>query len=164
MLIEELLGKRVTNIFVLLEIGTNGLEKGECIVERNNSSMIKIPYGFSDKVSFAKFVDRSNSIFSDLSDIPSYSLKKVDNAYVPGEVTHHENKVKHLKDRVIVAIIAVEDTEDQKVLFELDNGYIFIETNFSPIGTGLAGLNLYTSLDELIEYRENVYIRKYKST
>jgi hypothetical protein len=90
--------------------------------------------------------------------------KKNNNVFVPGKMRYRENKVKYLKNRAVAAILAVEDCDDQKVLFELDNGYIFTETSCSPHGTDLAGLNLYVSFDELIKERENVYVRKNKSS
>lgn len=76
--------------------------------------------------------------------------------YQPYKVEYVENKLKHIKYRKIVDLLWYAD-ESEKGFILLDNGFIITETTIAPHGTGLAGLNLYESLNDLIQSKGNGY-------
>jgi hypothetical protein len=76
MLIQELIGKKVTNIYAIVEYEHGGLDKGECFVELDNNIVIDIPFGDSDDVWIKLLDNKAMSIFSDLSDYPVYHVNK----------------------------------------------------------------------------------------
>lgn len=76
--------------------------------------------------------------------------------YQPYKVEYRENKLKNLKARKIVDFLWYAD-DSEKGLILLDNGYIITETTIAPHGTGLAGLNLYESINDLINAKGNDY-------
>ncbi|HRP01524.1 MAG TPA: hypothetical protein PLE30_02640 [Candidatus Kapabacteria bacterium] len=78
--------------------------------------------------------------------------------YQPYKVDYRENKLKHIKNRKIVDFIWYADDTDKGLLL-LDNGYLISEITVAPYGTGLAGLNYFESLENLIERRGNEYLK-----
>lgn len=76
MLLEELIGKKVTNIFQVLYYEEYGLDKGESFIELDNEIVIEIPYGFDDEVTTKELDDKATSIFDDLSDSQIYHVNK----------------------------------------------------------------------------------------
>ncbi|RAV97618.1 hypothetical protein [Pseudochryseolinea flava] len=78
--------------------------------------------------------------------------------YQPYKVDYRENKLKRIKDRKIVDFIwYADDTDKGYILF--DNGYIITETTITNHGTGLAGLNLYESVNDLMNLKGNDYFK-----
>ena len=78
--------------------------------------------------------------------------------YQPYKVDYRENKLKHIKDRKIIDFLWYDD-DSQKGFILLDNNYLITETNIAPHGTGLAGLNLYENLNDLINVKGNDYFK-----
>lgn len=76
--------------------------------------------------------------------------------YQPYKVEYRENKLKNLKDRKIVDFLWYADAIEKGFIL-LDNGYIITETTIAPHGTGLAGLNLYESINDLTNAKGNDY-------
>src|SRR4030095_15779093 len=76
MLLEELIGKTITNIFEVLEYEPYGMDKGECFIELDHKIIIDIPYNFSEDVYIKQLDKKAESIFDDLSDIPVYHVNK----------------------------------------------------------------------------------------
>ena len=76
--------------------------------------------------------------------------------YQAYEVEYRENKLKNLKDRKIIDFLWYAD-DSEKGLILLDNGYIITETTIAPHGTGLAGLNFYENINDLIHSKGNDY-------
>jgi hypothetical protein len=72
--------------------------------------------------------------------------------YLPYNVEYIENKLKHIKGRKITDFIWYNEIGD-KGYFQLDNGYLMTETTTAQNGTGLAGLNYYQSLSQLIDVK-----------
>jgi len=199
MLLEELIGKTITNIFEILNYEPGGLDKGECFIELDSTLIIDIPYsfdGFDSEVWIKKLDKNAISIFKDLDKLyPFYhvnkerkSIKEITEKYAdkkptfldkarqfisgqkslaqtkhivehePYKVEYVENKFKYIKDRVIKDLITFGD-DDEKYFFELDNGYIITETQFSPNGTGRIGINLYDNLIDITSWKGNEYKR-----
>jgi hypothetical protein len=79
MLVEELIGKTITNIYQILNYDDGGLDNGECFVELDNKLIIEIPYSFdsfNDEVSIKELKEKTVSIFNDLKDYPVYHVNK----------------------------------------------------------------------------------------
>lgn len=76
--------------------------------------------------------------------------------YQPYKVDHRENKLKHIKDIKIIDFIWYAD-DSEKGFILLDNGYLITETTVSNHGTGLTGLNLYESINDLTKAKGNDY-------
>jgi len=79
MLISELIGKTVTNIYQILNFEDGGLDNGECFVELDNNLIIEIPYSFNcfnDEVWTKILEEKAVSIFKNLEDYPVYHINK----------------------------------------------------------------------------------------
>ena len=187
---EEIIGKTVTNIYLLVTMEVGGLDRAECFIELDNKYIIDIPYAHSDDIWLKELNKDAVSLFADLRDYPIYLVNKdnktvaeiaenyqrqrrnifnilrkylfgqdiVIKDYQPYKVEYRENKLKQIKDRKIVDFIWYDEDND-KGLFLLDNGYLITETTVAPQGTGLAGLNYFESLENLIERRGNEYLK-----
>ena len=199
MLLKELTGKTITNIFELLKFEDGGLDFGECFIELDNKYMIGFPYSFDkfdDEVVMKELNENAITIFKDLDKLyPVYhvnkegkSIKEIvekyadkkptffDKAkqfvlgqkpalntkriaeYEPYKVEYVENKFKYIKDRVIKDLITFGD-DDEKYFFELDNGYLITETQFSPSGTRRIGINLYENIIDITSWKGSEFKR-----
>jgi len=78
--------------------------------------------------------------------------------YQPYKVDYRENKLKHIKDRKIVDFLWYED-DSEKGFILFDNGFLITEKIVSNHGTGLAGLNLYESINDLTSAKGKEYSR-----
>lgn len=78
--------------------------------------------------------------------------------YEPYKIEYRENNLKHVKGQKIVDFIWYANDSDKGLLL-LENGYLITETTASPHGTGLAGLNYFESIADLIEDRGSNYLK-----
>jgi len=78
--------------------------------------------------------------------------------YQPYKVDFRENKLKNIKDRKIVDFLWYAD-DSEKGFILLDNGYLITETIVANHGTGLAGLHLYESINDLSNAKGNDYTK-----
>jgi hypothetical protein len=80
MLLKELIGKTITNIFEILNYEDGGLDKGECFVELDNTLIIDIPYSFDSfdsEVWIKKLNENAVTVFNDLDKLyPVYHVNK----------------------------------------------------------------------------------------
>lgn len=76
MIIEEIIGKKVTNIYSFVDSESGGLDRGECFIELDNKIIIDIPNAFNDYVMIKELDKKAKSLFTDLTDIPFYSVNK----------------------------------------------------------------------------------------
>lgn len=80
MVLKELIGKTITNIFEILNYEDGGLDKGECFVELDDTLIIDIPYSFEaldDEIRFKKLDETAVTIFEDLDKLyPVYHVNK----------------------------------------------------------------------------------------
>ena len=79
MLVQELIGKTITNIYQILNYEDGGLDNGECFIELDNHLIIEIPYSFDtikDEVWIKELNQNAVSIFEDLKDYPVYHVNK----------------------------------------------------------------------------------------
>ena len=178
MLIQELIGKTITNIYSKVEYENYGLDKGECFIELDNKIIIDIPYGESEDVWLKDLDDNAESLFKDLSDYPFYHVNKEEKSI--GEIAKNYQKQKtsiwgrlkqffgqdiEIKEYKPYKVEYIENKlkyiqnriitdylwydDLEKGLLELDNGYFITETTVANNGTGLAGLNYYESFEIL---------------
>lgn len=182
MIITELFGKTITNIYATLGVTQGWLDTADCFIELDESLIIGFPFGFSEDVWIRELDPKATTLFKNLSSYPVYHVNKegksigeiaaayqkkkrnifskikkalfgheiLNKAYQPYKIEYRENKIKHIQNAKISDFIWYED-EIEKGFFLLENGYIISETTMSPSGTGLAGLNYYTSLQDLTE-------------
>lgn len=71
-------------------------------------------------------------------------------AYKPYLITYQENKLKQLKGKKINDLLWYPDDSEKGIIL-LENGCLFSETLVAPHGTGLAGINFYEHINELIQ-------------
>ena len=118
--------------------------------------------GKSIKETIEKYTDKQSTFFDKakrfvLGKKPAVQSKHIVE-YEPYKVEYVENKFKYIKDRVIKDLITFGD-DDEKYFFELDNGYLITETQFSPNGTGRIGINLYDNLNDITSWKGNDFKR-----
>jgi len=127
MLLKELIGKTITNIFELVNYELGGLDKGECFVELNGSFIIDIPYGFENsesRVWIKKLDETASTIFKDLDKLsPVYhankvekSIKKIADKYTDRKPTLLE-KLKYLINgqKTVITTKQIKEYEPYKV-------------------------------------------------
>jgi hypothetical protein len=76
MKIEEVFGKRITNILVWSEMEVYGLDKAKVFLELDNETIIDIPFSFTEDVWIKTINKKVESLFTDLSDYPIYYVNK----------------------------------------------------------------------------------------
>ena len=76
MKITDIIGKTVTNIYLLEKADTNGLDICECFVELDNKCIIDIPFDFCDEILIKELNRNAVSLFADLSDYSIYHVNK----------------------------------------------------------------------------------------
>lgn len=198
MMVKELIGKKITNIYQITEYEFYGLDQGEAFIELDNNLIIDLPFDqYSDeKILWEKELkEDAVSLFSDLSDKAFYRLDKEGkpiieikknvtitrfgfwervkhffetDKWLPAlkktleeikvyKADYIENKLKFIKDRIIVDVLYFNDHE--KVFLELDNGYIITEVTAGMNGTGRVGIHIFENLTELIKRKGFVFIR-----
>lgn len=169
---KDLIGKKITDIRCLVKTEQYGLDFASCFIELEGSVFVTIPYDFEDEVKIEAPDADAESIFL----LPLIEIQHVNPgkktiadlaynnytgwkrlivrikhilAYRPHKTEFVENKLMNVKARYIVDLLS-RGFEDEKLILELDNGYFITETTAAPNGTGLAGINYFTSLSDLL--------------
>lgn len=178
---KDLIGKKITDIHYLVETGQYELDFASCFIELNGSVFVIIPYDFNDEVKIEEPEADAKSIFL-------HPLIKIEHlnpgkktiaelayrnytgwkrllvwmkhilAYRPYKTEFEENKLMNVKGRYIVDLLS-KGFEDEKLILELDNGCFITETTAAPNGLGLAGINYFTSLADLLDGEDDDLIR-----
>jgi hypothetical protein len=180
MLIDEIIGKQITNIYIRIMNDNSGIDYGESFIELDNKIIINIPIDSNSDVLIKKLNRGAKSIFSNLSDCPTYYVNR--NKKTIGEVANKYKKKKYNIFNILKKICFgieviikeyqpykieykenklkyVKDrkitdfiwySEEPKGFFLLDNGYLITEKSVAPHGIGV-GLYYYESLDEVIK-------------
>lgn len=191
MLIQNLVGKTITNIYAIIELEHGGLDKGKCFIELDNTIVIDIPWGNSEDVYSKDLVPAAKSLFEDLSDIPLYHVNR-NNTSIETIASHYQQRKRSLPGRIKRLFgqkLIIKDylpykteyrenklkyiqnrkivdffwyeDEIEKGFIELDNGFIITEVTIANNGTGLVGLHYYEDLSFLIKQKGN-HIRRLK--
>lgn len=104
MLVKELIGKKITNIYQITEHEFYGLDQGEAFIEVDNNLIIDLPNDFYDEENELwekELKEDAVSLFSDLSDRRFYHLDKEGKRIVEIKktvtITHYSfwDRVKH---------------------------------------------------------------------
>ena len=75
-LIEEIIGKTITDIRCKYGLEDGWLDTAECFIELDNKIFIEIPYGQTNGVFETEVDADAKTIFNNLSDIPNYFVNK----------------------------------------------------------------------------------------
>src|SRR5438034_863741 len=113
MLLQELIGKKITNIFQMLEYEHYGMDKGECFIELDNKIIIEIPNSFADEVRTKELDEKAVSIFDDLSDYPVYRINKEDKS-IKEVVDKYADKKQTLFEIVVHSLLGRKPAKQQK--------------------------------------------------
>ena len=79
MLLEELIGRTITDIFQIVEYENYGMDKGECFIQLDNNLIVDIPHSwdnFNDEVRIKELNVKAISLFENLNDYPFYHVNK----------------------------------------------------------------------------------------
>lgn len=76
MLVDELFGKTITNIYAIFGEEQEWLDTADCFIELDNILVIGFPNGFNDEVWIRDIEPNAESVFKDLSDYPFYHVNK----------------------------------------------------------------------------------------
>jgi hypothetical protein len=85
MLVKELIGKKITNIYQITEYEFYGLDQGEAFIELDNNLIIDLPFDdYIDEQTLweKELKEDAVSLFSDLSDRTFYHLDKEGNRII----------------------------------------------------------------------------------
>ena len=179
MKIAELFGKKITNIYSILDVEVGGLYSGECFIELDNSLIIDLPSSNQHEIIFKSIHPSAKSIFTDLSDIPVYHVNA--NKRTIGETAEANQKEKSTffgRIKIMLGLGTLKKTytpyridyrenklkyilnqtiknflwypdDSEKGFLLLENGYIITETIIANHGLGLVGINSYESIEAL---------------
>lgn len=79
MLLKDLIGKTITNVFQIIEYEHYGMDKGECFVQLDNNVIVDIPHSWNninDEVLIKELNVKAISLFEDLNDYPFIHINK----------------------------------------------------------------------------------------
>jgi hypothetical protein len=76
MLIEEIIGKTVTNIYATFGVEQEWLDTADCFIELDNNLVIGFPYCFDQDIWIRNLDPKAERLFIDLSDYPVYHVNK----------------------------------------------------------------------------------------
>ena len=71
---QEIIGLIITDIFVWSKMEVGGLDEAEVSIQLDNGKLIGIPWDFESENIEKELRKNSESLFSDLSDIPEYHI------------------------------------------------------------------------------------------
>lgn len=71
---QEIIGRTIRNIFVWSKMEVGGLDEAEVSIQLDNGKVIGIPWDFESERIEKELRKDSESLFSDLSDIPEYHI------------------------------------------------------------------------------------------
>jgi hypothetical protein len=97
-LIEEIIGKTITDIRCKYSIEDGWLDTAECVIEIDSKFYIDIPYGQAESVLLAELDPNAETIFGDLSDIPHY-LVNAEGKSIAEVVAAHKKRKKNIFNR-----------------------------------------------------------------
>ena len=119
MLLQELIGRTITNIFQILEYEAYGMDKAECFIELDNRIIIDIPNYFNEDVWVKEFNEEAVSIFTDLSDYPIYHVNK-EGTSIEEIVEKYADKTPTFSEKVKHFLLGQNPVKQQKHIIEYD--------------------------------------------
>lgn len=189
MKLKELIGRRITNIYGVLESNVGGIDTAECFVELDNTVLVEVPsYDCNHEVFEKDLVQDAISIIpvhtdemTDEADkaqaaagknplVILYSLfrKKVKRSpennllvaeFIPYKEIVAQDKPRYVKDRKIIDFLWYPDKPYHSGFFLLENGCLIGETIACMHGSGKAGLNYFHDIEDLIHSKGDDFRR-----
>ena len=158
----ELIGKRIIDIKD--KIGTyddsNELLTSDGVIQLDSGEVLEIPYRNSEIVSF---VEKTLIGYSSIFNEEGFFKRLFSKVRYNKEVANRNKKA--MKGKVIVGIYQFEEegiaSLAEKMIIELESGYVIGEVGMSPFGTGAAGLYVFNSKKELEDEYEERLIKVY---
>ena len=124
MLIKELIGKTITNIYTLYEPEVGGQDKAECFIELDHDIIIDIPFGFSDGIWIKELDKKAASIFVNLKDYPVYHVNK-NHKSITEIAENHKRRQKTFFNQFLKSVfgydIKVKEYQPYKVEYKENN-------------------------------------------
>ena len=150
----ELIGKRIADIKDKVEKyqSSNELLSSGGIIKLESGEMFRIPYRDDDIINLIKNDSFGhNSIFNE-----GNFFKRLFSKVKYNRKIANRNK-REMKGKAIVAIYQFEEAKDdddwneleERMIIELETGYLISEVGMSPFGTGSASLYVFKSKEEL---------------
>ncbi|MEQ6124630.1 hypothetical protein AAON49_10545 [Pseudotenacibaculum sp. MALMAid0570] len=133
MKLSEVIGKKLTNVYVKTKLRVNGMDQSDICLEIDGKTRIKFPWDF-EEINLKKRKPWS-----------SKSLKKTD-------------FFKEIRNSVIVDFLILDDPISTGY-FELSNGNVIYEQRVFPSGAMATGLIISPSIYALKEEFEEDFIR-----
>jgi hypothetical protein len=127
MQITELFGKTITRIFAVFGEHEGWLDTADCLIELDRKLVIGFPFTSDQDVWIRDLPANAEQLFTEITPEIVIGKKLVDFIWY--------------------------DDDEYGGYFLLDDGSLITETRMSPRGTGQAGLNYLTSLQELQKYK-----------
>jgi hypothetical protein len=93
MQINELIGKRITNIYSFVVMEDGGLDRAECFIELDSGIFIEIPYDQTQEVTIKDLDTNATSLFTGASHYPVYHVNKGNKTI--GEIANEYQKEKN---------------------------------------------------------------------
>lgn len=179
--LQEIIGKSVTAVYSVIEAVENDMESARVFIELDHNLTIEIPAAGAAHVAVVSPPENADNLFDNLDDFPVFYLdenapqktaesnfRKIfrrvgsiffitmgDGSEIGNyKVEWEENKLKHVKGQRINDLLFYPGT-DEKAFLLLENGYLVSETARAPKSSGLAGLNIYDSLNDLKTQKGN---------
>jgi hypothetical protein len=141
----ELIGKKVTNIFISFSSEQGWLDTADLFIELDNTIVIGIPFTGKDEVEIRDLKKSAKSIFKDSNKMKFINwFRKVVFGYSP--IAYPE--INNLLNKIITDILWYED-DDTHGYIELNNGYVFTIMAMAPHGTGATGLRYFQNIELL---------------
>lgn len=189
MKLKELIGKRITNIYGVLESNVGGIDTAECFVELENTTLVEVPsYDCNHEVFEKALVNDAISIIPAFTDEMSEESEKTESAtgknplvilysllrkkvkrspennivlaeFVPFKDLIPQDKPRYIKDRKIVDFLWYPDKPYHSGFFLLDNGCLIGETIACMHGSGKAGLNYFHDIEALVHSKGDDFRR-----
>jgi hypothetical protein len=183
MTIPELIGRRITNIYGVIEIESYGLDTVVCFIELDGTDIIPIPSGREEHIYAEDLVPQAVPLITDMTDeiesasetihelasgnastsnsllqkMKSLFLGRKTNPQVEHKPQNKPYRKRYIKDRKIADFLWYPEQTYDSGFFVLDNGCIIGETSAAMNGTGLAGLNYYVDIESLIARKGKDY-------
>lgn len=153
--IKKLFGKEITDIYAIYGIEEAWLDTAICYVELDNHLIIDIPFCSDTDVRIKEFDSKAKTIF--VSDKTKHPIDKIIKWVFRQPKTEKPELIRNNK---IVDFIWYDEKSLDKGFLLLSNGCLISETTMFPSGAGIARINLYESIERLIE----IHGKDYKKT
>lgn len=166
MKLEELIGKKIADIRMQIkDYNSNGeLESADSVVLLESGEIFEIPQKNASRIKLLPKINKQQKSIFGLDNF----LKKIFAPSVQNEKVVKRN-IKYIKGEKIIAIYQYETQDDEtdwneledKMIIEVESGYLISEIEMASRGTGSAGVWIFTSKEDLKEKFGADFVKKY---